>query len=307
MPKVSVVCIVYNSMAYLPDTIASVLNQTFTDFELIIVNDGSTDHVIAWVSELDDPRIQLITKPNQGIAQARNTGIHVSRGDYLAFLDGDDLWHPAKLERQVAQFEQHQGVGLVHTHVELIDEQGRHLGKSLNMNIRGDARAAILVSNFIGTASAPMVKRQCFEALGEFYAHPEIAWCDDWDMWARIASRYAYGLVPQPLTRYRLHSQSASAKYQMLVPLVPKIVERLYQNAPPEFLHLKTKTYGTFYLYLASRALDARNYVDAGRLLTYAMRYRVSPRWLQSGFQIGISMLGTRLERLLQSVWDKLR
>jgi glycosyltransferase involved in cell wall biosynthesis len=97
MPKVSVVCIVYNSMAYLPDTIASVLNQTFTDFELIIVNDGSTDHVIAWVSELDDPRIQLITKPNQGIAQARNTGIHVSRGDYLAFLDGDDLWHPPSL------------------------------------------------------------------------------------------------------------------------------------------------------------------------------------------------------------------
>lgn len=289
-------------MAYLPETVTSVLAQSFRDFELIIVDDGSSDDVAAWAATLTDPRVRFVSQANRGIPGARNTGVAQAEGEYIAFLDGDDLWNPLKLEKQVAALDRHPDVGLVHTHVELIDEFGVRLGRSVNMNVGGDALAPILVSNFIGTGSAPMVRRRCFRELGPFYTHPSIAWCDDWDMWVRIAARYRFAIVREPLTLYRIHKRGASTKYRPLIPLVPAIVERLYEGAPPHLLQLKPKTYGTFYLYLALRALEARNYADAHTLLKRVLGYNISLRWLQSGLQIASTMLLARSLRGLQSL-----
>lgn len=298
VPKVSVVCIAYNSMEFLPRTVESVLGQTFQDFELVLVDDGSTDHVVEWASGLSDPRVRLVSQPNQGIAGARNRGIREARGRYIAFLDGDDLWYPTKLELQVEALDLRPQAGLVHTLVELIDKQDRHLGYSTNMDVQGDARSAILISNFLGTASVVLVRRQCFDELGCFLSDPRVAWCDDWDMWTRIAMTYAFALVPQPLTRYRLHPNGASAKYRTLIPLVPAIVARLYESAPPELARLQPKTYGTFYCYLGVFALGARNYRDAQRLMHRALTYGVSLHWLASGCQIGASIARAHLSWL---------
>ncbi len=297
-PSVSVVCLAYNSMKFLPRTIDSVLSQTFTDFELVLVDDGSADNVVDWASRQSDLRFRLVSQANQGIAGARNRGIREARGEYIAFLDGDDLWHPQKLEFQVDVLNRHPEVGLVHTHVELIDAQGRHLGYSKNMGVHGDARAAILVSNFVGTASVTLIRRRCFDELGGFLSDPSVAWCDDWDMWVRIAMKYSFALVPQPLTRYRLHPNGASTKYHTLVPLVPSIVSRLYESAAPELGHLRPKTLGTFYAYLGLLALGAKHYREASRLFRRALTYQVSSRWLASGCQIGASVVSARASRL---------
>lgn len=101
MPKVSVVIPAYNAMSYLPETVASVLNQTFEDYEVIVVNDGSKDDIKIWIAQLADTRIKLISQENQGLSGARNTGIAHAQGEYVAFLDADDLWAPTKLEKQV--------------------------------------------------------------------------------------------------------------------------------------------------------------------------------------------------------------
>lgn len=306
MPRVSVVCIVYNSMAYLPETVSSVLAQTFSDFELIIVDDGSFDHVAAWVLGLTDPRIRFVSQANQGISRARNTGLRHVRGEYIAFLDGDDLWDASKLERQVERLDAQPEVGLVYTHIELIDSFGVSLGRSVCMNVEGNALARVLVSNFIGSGSAPMLRKRCFDELGPFHTDPSIAWCDDWEMWVRVAARYDFALIKSPLTRYRLHRGGASTKYRPLVPLVPAIVERLYEYAPPHLLHLKAKTYGTFYLYLASRALEARDFADAKALFRRALGYAVSLRWLRSGSRIALTMLARRGSRGFRSLQTKL-
>jgi len=306
VPRVSVVCIVYNSMAYLPETIFSVLAQSFSDFELIVVDDGSSDNVAAWILTLTDPRIRFVSQSNQGIPGARNTGIKHAAGEYIAFLDGDDLWDVAKLARQVERLDAQPDVGLVYTHIELIDQHGISVGRSVAMNVEGNAMAFILVSNFIGSGSAPMVRKRCFDELGLFYRDSNIAWCDDWDMWVRIATRYSFAVVKQPLTLYRLHSNGASTGYRPLIPLVPAIVERIYKSAPLHLLHLKSKTYGTFYLYLVLRALEAKRYTEAGSLLERALAYNVSLRWLQSGCQIGLTMLTRWGSRGLHSLRTKL-
>lgn len=306
VPRVSVICIVYNSMAYLPQTVASVLAQSFRDFELIIVDDGSSDHVAAWVSSLSDPRLRFVSQSNQGIPAARNTGLRHAAGEYVAFLDGDDLWDASKLAQQVACLDARPKVGLVYTHIDLIDAFGTSLGRSECMNVEGNALASVLVSNFIGSGSAPMLRKRCFDELGPFHTDPAIAWCDDWDMWVRVATRYEFAVLKRPLTRYRLHSGGASTNYQPLVPLVPTIVERLYGSAPPRLQPLKRKTYGTFYLYLASRALEARNYADARDLFREAFGYAVSLRWLRSGSRIALSMLAGRSARGVQRLRTKL-
>ena len=101
MPKVSVIIPTYNAMTYLPETVESVLRQTYSNFELLIIDDGSSDQTVQWVSQLVDSRVRLISQENQGASVARNTGIAHAQGEYVAFLDADDLWEPTKLEQQV--------------------------------------------------------------------------------------------------------------------------------------------------------------------------------------------------------------
>ena len=294
-------------MAYLPKTVSSVLAQSFKDFELIIVDDGSSDNVAEWVSTLTDSRIRFISQGNQGIPGARNTGIKHAGGEYIAFLDGDDMWDALKLEQQVEQLDNNPEAGLIHTHIDLIDEFDISIGRSVNMNVEGNALAFILVSNFIGTGSTPMVRKRCFDELGVFCTDPSIAWCDDWDMWVRIATRYSFAIIKQPLTLYRLHRSSASTKYKPLIPLVPAIVERIYESAPPHLLYLKPKAYGTFYLFLALRALEARNYTDTSFLIKQALGYSISLRWLLSGYQIALTILVKRSSRGIQNLQHKLQ
>ena len=101
MSKVSVIIPAYNAMNYLPQTLKSVLQQTFTDFEILIINDGSSDDIVEWSSQISDSRVKLISQINQGVSAARNTGIRNAQGEYIAFIDADDLWEPTKLEKQV--------------------------------------------------------------------------------------------------------------------------------------------------------------------------------------------------------------
>jgi glycosyltransferase involved in cell wall biosynthesis len=282
MPKVSVIIPSYNSIKYLPETLNTVLKQTFTDFEVLIINDGSTDNILDWATTIKDKRVKVITKKNEGLAEARNTGIALAKGEYLAFLDADDLWGETKLEKQVNYLNNHSEVGLVDTWVALTDENGKPTGTIIKTNAEGNVIKRILESPTIVCGSSPLVRNICFDKAGLF--DKKLSGSADWDMWIRIANYFMFGLIKEPLTYYRQHYNSMSQNRQKMLTDNVVVIEKAFANVSPELNYIKTRSYGRVHLYLAWRALDQKNYQEVisfrKTALSYYPRLRFSKNYI---------------------------
>ncbi|MEH1806175.1 glycosyltransferase family 2 protein [Nostoc sp.] len=257
MPKVSIVIPAYNSLKFLPETMESVFKQTFKDFEVLVVNDGSSDDTEHWVSQIADPRFKLITQENQGLSGARNTGIAHASGEYIAFLDADDLWEPTKLEKQVLCLEENSEIGLVYTWVALIDENGNFTGRVFKNYAENDVWHKLIEHNIVESGSVAMVRRQCFDTCGVFDRNLR-SFVEDWDMWLRIASRYPFKVMKEPLVYYRQHSTSASKNWEAMARSFEIVIEKAFSAAPPELQYLKNRSYGFANLCLAWKPLQSR-------------------------------------------------
>lgn len=222
MPRVSVLLTCYNHLRYLPACIEGVRSQTFQDFEVILLDDGSTDGTREWLvsefGEPDSPKFEswklVFNEKNLGTYGTLNVGLARSTGDFIAVLNDDDLWAPTKLERQLALLDQHSKVGLVHTDGWFIDGEGQKmegspLGFEFPRTETGDILLALMGANKI-IASAALVRRECFDKLGGF--NEAYFGSGDWEMWYRIAEAYEIGYVAEPLTFYRVHGANASHK-----------------------------------------------------------------------------------------------
>jgi glycosyltransferase involved in cell wall biosynthesis len=211
-PTVSVIVPVYDGERYVRDALMSVLAQEgFDDFEIIVIDDGSTDGSAAIVTSIDDPRIRFSRQENRGIGATRNVGIRKSRGRFIAFLDQDDLWHPTKLAVQIPLIEARPEAGLVHCMAARIDAEGRtlHPGPRIDLDrMNGDVREGMLVMNLVPGTAGVVVRRTCFDELGLF--DEAFSGADDWEMWARIASRYEFRYTPEALCSLRLHGANTS-------------------------------------------------------------------------------------------------
>jgi len=227
-PLVSVIVPTYNSGKYIKETLESVFSQTYSNIEVIVVDDGSADDT----KEVLEPymrQIKYIHKGNGGPASARNRGIREASGEFIAFLDADDLWLPGKLRTQVNFFNQNNGqTGLVHTNV--IKMYGDGFTK---IKLKGDYCAkgpySLFMGNFI-TNSSVLVRRQCFEALGYFDESKDLIANEDYDMWLRISSKYEIGYIDEPLVIYRFHSQGISRDPDRAYPGEKKVVEKALRN-----------------------------------------------------------------------------
>lgn len=202
-PSVTVIIPSYNRADLLARAVRGVLAQTMPDWELIVVDDGSTDHSAAVMAGfLNDPRIRWVPQPHVGVSAARNRGAAQARGEFLAFLDQDDVWMPAKLERQRSLMRSDPAMVLSATWSEVVDPAGRPLSL-----FRPDAegiRDRLVETNVLqGGASSTMARRTAFESLGGF--DPELQFSCDWDMWLRLAAIGRVGIVAQPLARYQLN------------------------------------------------------------------------------------------------------
>ena len=254
MPKVSVVIPAYNAMTYLPETLESVVMQTFTDFEVLIVDDGSSDHIRQWASQITDSRVKLIKQENQGLSGTRNTGVAQAQGEYVAFLDADDLWEPTKLEKQIRCLEDNPAVGLAYTWTALMDELGLPTGRVMTSNAEGNVWKQIVERNIIDFPSSVVVRRCCFD-VGLFDRN--LRSVEDWDMWIRLASRYPFAVIKEPLVRYRLHSSNMSKNWQVMEEGYHLVIEKAFHSAPPELLYLKNRSYGHANLCLAWKPLQS--------------------------------------------------
>jgi glycosyltransferase involved in cell wall biosynthesis len=257
MPKVSVVIPAYNAMTYLPKTLDSVLQQTCTDFEVLIVNDGSTDEIAAWFTTVTDDRVRLISQANQGLPGARNTGIREAQGGYIAFLDADDLWEPTKLEKQVQCLDAKPAVGLVYAWTLLIDRHGNSTGTVTAAQVEGNVWEKLLLGDVVGSGSNAMVRSSCFDRVGLF--DPELTSIEDCDMWVRIAAEYQFAVIKEVLVRYRQHPSGMSRNYDRMAQNSRLKIDKNFERVPLEMLYLRPRAYGHAFLWLAWKIMS-----DAG-------------------------------------------
>lgn len=187
-PLVTVVTPAYNVAPYVAEAVGSVLRQTFTDFEYLVIDDGSADSTAETARSAagDDPRVRLIKPPHAGLSATRNLGIKEARGRYIAFLDGDDRWHPRFLERQVARIESlPPEVGVVFCRSRLMLENGTYVGVQWQRPGRYDFDDFLVMNNPARNGSSLLIRRSCFDEVGGFDAADEPV--EDLAMWLRIA------------------------------------------------------------------------------------------------------------------------
>jgi glycosyltransferase involved in cell wall biosynthesis len=296
MPKVSVIIPAYNAMVYLPETLESVLRQTFTDFEVLIINDGSSDNIVEWYSSVKDPRVRLISQQNQGVSVARNTGISQAQGEYIAFLDADDLWEPTKVEKQVTRLDNELAVGLVYAWTALIDPAGKLTGTVFCHKAEGNVWETILVHDIVCNGSCAMVRRSCFEKAGVF--DPNLSSAADFDMWTRIAAHYPFAVVKECLVHYRKAPDTMSKNRQKMIQDFRITLEKRYQSVPLELLYLRNRAYGHMYRWQAWLSLYEGDYKSATHFYKQALLH--NPLLLSSKNFLHLS-LGIILVRLFGS------
>ncbi|MFW6116145.1 MAG: glycosyltransferase family 2 protein [bacterium] len=207
-PKVSVVIPAYNHAPYVAQTISSILAQTWRDFEIIVVDDGSTDETPQIIAQFGD-QIRYVWQANRGIAAARNTGIRQARGEFISFLDDDDLWAPDYLETVVPVLEQDPDTMAVHTGWQAIDEKGRPLSRrSVRVVPPDQLFDALLVGGFF-TGACVTVRKTCLDRVGPL--DEMLQGCDDLDLWLRISRVHTFKGIPEALVLYRMHGAGLSS------------------------------------------------------------------------------------------------
>ncbi|MBD1863682.1 MULTISPECIES: glycosyltransferase [Trichocoleus] len=208
MPLISVVIPAYNAEKTIKATIGSVLSQTFLDFELIVINDGSLDTTADIVSNIQDSRIKLISQPNSGPQKSRNRGICEAQGEYLAFLDADDLWTPEKLEAQLKSLRANPDAAVAYSWTNWIDETGQFLRRGAYISATGNVYEKLLLIDFVESGSNPLVLRRALDHVG--YFDESLVGGQDWDMWLRLAACYPFTVVTSPQILYRKYPNSNS-------------------------------------------------------------------------------------------------
>ncbi len=228
MPHVSTIIPAYNAQDFIAETIESALAQTHAEHEIIVVDDGSTDQTCEIVQSFGD-RVCLIRQENAGPATARNKGAAMASGEWLAFLDADDLWTSEKLERQLTVTAMN-GVQIVYTDRENIGHC-EHVSKlqSNDVELReGDIFEALLLGNFI-TQSSVLIARKLFEDLGGFDESPDMKAVEDWDLWIRVAAIERIGVCREPLTKYRWHAGGISRDPSRMRANLFHVLEQAYK------------------------------------------------------------------------------
>jgi glycosyltransferase involved in cell wall biosynthesis len=248
-PTVSVIIPTFNRAHMIGKAIKSVLNQTYRDFEVIVVDDGSTDNTKEIIRSFTDKRIKYFKKykKNRGISVTRNIGIEMARGKYIALLDSDDEWLLEKLDKQIKVLQSESPeVGVIYSNLCYIDENGKNMNKLRNPKKEGYIYEDLLGRNYVGTSSTLLIRKECFHQVGLF--DDLLNSQQDWDMWIRIAKYYRFALIKVPLVKCRLHTNQISRNLALKIITANRILVK-YANE----LEMRRGAHSKHYFYIGLR------------------------------------------------------
>ncbi|KAB2837030.1 MAG: glycosyltransferase [Candidatus Brocadia sp.] len=267
---VSVIIPTYNCARFLMESVGSVLSQTYQPYEIIVIDDGSTDNT----KEVLQPVMQRIKyvqlEQNKGSPVVRNIGIQAAQGEYVAFLDADDVWLPEKLQTDRECFDKHPDVGMVYSKHINIDEKGVVFHGAMKKRLPCGKIFVQLFSeqNFIITSSV-VVRKAVFETTGLF--DEQLVNCQDWDMWLRIAFYFQIAGIDKPLIKYRHNPYSLSKNRDNVLKYQKLVIDKIYhmfnnkENGMSEKRYKKrlalhyAKT-GRYYLRIGDKRLAHENF-----------------------------------------------
>ncbi|MES1022802.1 glycosyltransferase family A protein [Gloeocapsa sp. BRSZ] len=274
MPKVTVIVPAYNAEQTIVAAIASVQQQTFRDWEVIVIDDGSCDRTCELLSRIQEPRMQVHRYTNAGVSVARNRGIAHAQGEYLAFLDADDLWSADKLECQVAALEQHPDAGVAYSWTYFMNESATMIHAAPPVWFTGNVYAPLLVRNFLYSGSNALVRRDALELVGGFDA--TLTHGEDWQLFVRLAQVVEFVVVPKPQVFYRQSPTSASAQVALMEVRLLAVIDRVFAAVPSHFQSLKNENLANLYQYLAglhlTQVTSAEDIKQIGQKLQLAVR-----------------------------------
>jgi len=254
MAQISVIIPSYNSEKTIKKTIESVLNQSFSDLELIVINDGSKDSTLEIISNFQDSRIKIFSFENSGGNISRNRGLKYAGGKFVSFLDADDIWTADKLASQLQALQENLGAKVAYSWTDSIDENGKILLSGMHITVNGDVYEKLLVSNFLENGSNPLILREAIIELGGFDESLNAA--QDWDMWLRLASKFDFVCVPCVQILYRISPNSVSCNLLRQEKSCLQVLERAYKKRPSRLKSSWNISLANLYKYLTCKALQ---------------------------------------------------
>jgi glycosyltransferase involved in cell wall biosynthesis len=289
-PIISVVVPAYNVAATIHETLVSISNQTFTDIEIIVVDDDATDNTPTILKNYNDPRLRVIHQNNRGLAGARNTGIYHARGKYIAFCDADDVWEAEKLERHFNHLEGDENVGISFAGSCMIDKNGDRLKISQVPKLKNIRASDVFRRNPIGNGSAAVVRREAFNCIAyrpsqemdrDWWFDETMRQSEDIDAWMRfiLASDWKIEGIEGLLTRYRVQSGGLSSNLSKQYETWKQMCRKVIDTAP-SFAAYHAPIAEAYQLrFLARRAFMMGDGATAMRLVFQSLAKSRVPLW----------------------------
>lgn len=271
LPRVSVIVPAYNAAKTLNETLASATAQTFTDLEVIVVDDGSSDDTYAVALATGDDRVKVVQVPNGGVSRARNHGIQAAQGELIAFLDADDVWQPEKLAKQVQAMADALDAGLCVTAALRIDENSVPIGHIPVTQAPDHCAALLLGAMTVGCVSSGLARRDVLERVGLF--KPELSQCADLDLWLRMSVATRIVIVDEPLVRYRSSPMNMSSDPVLLEHDTFRALDAFFASPQAKpYAQLRRRAYSNSWMMCAGTYLHRHRGRDAVRCLIAGLR-----------------------------------
>jgi glycosyltransferase involved in cell wall biosynthesis len=278
---VSVIVPTFNRTELLLKTITSALRQSYKNFEIIVVDDGSSIKPKKLVQENFGDSVICLEKENGGPASARNLGITHAKGEYIAFLDADDLWLPDKLELQISYMEENPRIGLTFTKALVFteSESGRLTDIDL-LSYSGEVNLRTLLLGSYIPACTVVVRKSCLDTVGLFDESRELVGTEDYELWLRVAAQYEIGYLPMALSRYRSDSSSLTGGLTLKVQFnnsftVIKTLQRKMPDLLVKLFDNENMYYSMKYERCADQLYGNKEYSESIRYLLTSLRYKI--------------------------------
>ena len=262
MTTISVVIPAYNAERTISATIESVRQQTFSDLEIIVIDDGSSDRTLEILKAVNDERLKVYSYQNGGLPTARNRGIARAEGQYISFIDADDLWTEDKLEKQLAALQANPQAGVAYSWIIIMlearnTEEVTTYVPGKKVYFKDNVLSPLLLDNFVGNGSNILVKKDIIDSVGEF--DPSLKSCEDWDYYLRLAAKSHFALVPEHQVIYRKAPGSMTSKVDVMETAGERVIDKIYQIVPQTLQQQKSKSIARFSIFCGKIFLDRNN------------------------------------------------